>query len=243
MYVLKGRRPKKVKSLGEMQGLEQLLLSRLSKSDIRTWMQNYARPYKELMAFYRCAMMEVATKFSVLDEELSLEYDRNPIESVKTRLKSLDSIVEKATRKGIGLSIDSIEKNINDIAGVRVICSYPSDIYMLSESFSKQDDIRVIECKDYIKNPKPNGYRSLHLIVETPIFLHDKKRMMKVEVQFRTISMDWWASLEHKINYKKDVPDDIRAEITKELLECATLGASLDNRMEGIQKRVEKETE
>ncbi len=232
-----------MKSLGEMQGLEQLLLSRLSKSDIRTWVQNYARPYKELMAFYRCAMMEVATKFSVLDEELSLEYDRNPIESVKTRLKSLDSIVEKATRKGISLSIDSIEKNLNDIAGVRVICSYPSDIYMLSESFSKQDDIRVIERKDYIKNPKPNGYRSLHLVVETPIFLHDKKRMMKVEVQFRTISMDWWASLEHKINYKKDVPDDIRAEITKELLECATLGASLDNRMEGIQKRVERETE
>ncbi len=243
MNILKGRRPKKVKSLGEMQGLEQLLLSRLSKSDIRTWVQNYARPYKELMAFYRCAMMEVATKFSVLDEELSLEYDRNPIESVKTRLKSLDSIVEKATRKGISLSIDSIEKNLNDIAGVRVICSYPSDIYMLSESFSKQDDIRVIERKDYIKNPKPNGYRSLHLVVETPIFLHDKKRMMKVEVQFRTISMDWWASLEHKINYKKDVPDDIRAEITKELLECATLGASLDNRMEGIQKRVERETE
>lgn len=227
-------------NLSDMQGLEQLLLSRLSKSDIRTWMQNYARPYRELMAYYRCAMMEVATKFNVLNEELSLQYDRNPIESVKTRLKSLDSIVEKASRKGVGISIDSIEKNINDIAGVRVICSYPSDIYMLSESFTKQDDIRVIECKDYIKNPKPNGYRSLHLIVETPIFLHDKKRMMKVEVQFRTISMDWWASLEHKINYKKDVPDDIRAEITKELLECATLGASLDRRMEGIQKRVEQ---
>lgn len=230
-------------NLSDMQGLEQLLLSRLSKSDIRTWMQNYARPYRELMAYYRCAMMEVATKFNVLNEELSLQYDRNPIESVKTRLKSLDSIVEKASRKGVGISIDSIEKNINDIAGVRVICSYPSDIYMLAESFTEQDDIRVIECKDYIKNPKPNGYRSLHLIVETPIFLHDKKRMMKVEVQFRTISMDWWASLEHKINYKKDMPDDIRAEITKELLECATMGASLDRRMEGIQKRVEQEAD
>ena len=215
-------------NLSDMQGLEQLLLSRLSKSDIRTWMQNYARPYRELMAYYRCAMMEVATKFNVLNEELSLQYDRNPIESVKTRLKSLDSIVEKASRKGVGISIDSIEKNINDIAGVRVICSYPSDIYMLAESFTEQDDIRVIECKDYI---------------ETPIFLHNQTRMMKVEVQFRTISMDWWASLEHKINYKKDMPDDIRAEITKELLECATMGASLDARMEGIQKRVEQEAD
>lgn len=221
--------------------LERMMLEKLAQDEVRNKIQDFALSYRELMAYYRCAMMEVATKFNVLNEELSLQYDRNPIESVKTRLKSLDSIVEKASRKGVGISIDSIEKNINDIAGVRVICSYPSDIYMLAESFTEQDDIRVIECKDYIKNPKPNGYRSLHLIVETPIFLHDKKRMMKVEVQFRTISMDWWASLEHKINYKKDMPDDIRAEITKELLECATMGASLDRRMEGIQKRVEQE--
>lgn len=224
-------------NLSDMQGLEQLLLSRLSKSDIRTWMQNYARPYRELMAYYRCAMMEVATKFNVLNEELSLQYDRNPIESVKTRLKSLDSIVEKASRKGVGISIDSIEKNINDIAGVRVICSYPSDIYMLAESFTEQDDIRVIECKDYIKNPKPNGYRSLHLIVETPIFLHDKKRMMKVEVQFRTISMDWWASLEHKIRYKKDLPE--LDHVNRELFECAQMSAQLDARMEKLQRLAE----
>lgn len=223
--------------------LERMMLEKLAQDEVRNKIQDFALSYRELMAYYRCAMMEVATKFNVLNEELSLQYDRNPIESVKTRLKSLDSIVEKASRKGVGISIDSIEKNINDIAGVRVICSYPSDIYMLAESFTEQDDIRVIECKDYIKNPKPNGYRSLHLIVETPIFLHDKKRMMKVEVQFRTISMDWWASLEHKINYKKNVPDDIRAEITKELLECATMGASLDARMEGIQKRVEQEAD
>ena len=220
---------------------QELTLTPVPDKSLKSRIESYTIPFRELITYYRCAMMEVATKFNVLNEELSLQYDRNPIESVKTRLKSLDSIVEKASRKGVGISIDSIEKNINDIAGVRVICSYPSDIYMLAESFTEQDDIRVIECKDYIKNPKPNGYRSLHLIVETPIFLHDKKRMMKVEVQFRTISMDWWASLEHKINYKKDMPDDIRAEITKELLECATMGASLDRRMEGIQKRVEQE--
>lgn len=135
---MKGRILPTMINLSDMQGLEQLLLSRLSKSDIRTWMQNYARPYRELMAYYRCAMMEVATKFNVLNEELSLQYDRNPIESVKTRLKSLDSIVEKASRKGVGISIDSIEKNINDIAGVRVICSYPSDIYMLAESLDRK---------------------------------------------------------------------------------------------------------
>ncbi len=223
----------------DRQNFEQMLISRLSKSDVRTWVQRYAQPYKELMAYYRCAMMEVATKFNVLNEELSLQYDRNPIENVKTRLKSLDSIMEKASRKGIPISIESIERNINDIAGVRVICSYPSDIYKLADSFAKQDDIHIVECKDYINNPKPNGYRSLHLIVETPIFLHDTKRTMKVEVQFRTISMDWWASLEHKISYKKDIPDDVRTEITKELLECATLGASLDERMEKIQQQVE----
>lgn len=223
----------------DRQSFEQLLISRLSKSDIRTWVQRYAQPYKELMAYYRCAMMEVATKFNVLNEELSLQYDRNPIENVKTRLKSLDSIMEKASRKGIPISIESIERNINDIAGVRVICSYPSDIYKLADSFIKQDDINIVERKDYIQNPKPNGYRSLHLIVETPIFLHDTKRTMKVEVQFRTISMDWWASLEHKISYKKDMPEEMREKITKELLECATLGASLDERMERIQQQVE----
>lgn len=223
----------------DKQSFEQMLISRLSKSDIRTWVQRYAQPYKELMAYYRCAMMEVATKFNVLNEELSLQYDRNPIENVKTRLKSLDSIMEKASRKGIPISIESIERNINDIAGVRVICSYPSDIYKLADSFIKQDDINIVERKDYIQNPKPNGYRSLHLIVETPIFLHDTKRTMKVEVQFRTISMDWWASLEHKISYKKDMPEEMREEITKELLECATLGASLDERMERIQQQVE----
>lgn len=205
------------------------------------WMKSYATPYREMMSFYTCAIMEVETKFRVLSEDLSFSFERNPIETIHTRLKSPESIMNKLIRREIPLSIESIEENIHDIAGVRVVCTFQSDIYMLAETFLKQDDVMLIQRKDYFQNPKPNGYRSLHLIVETPIFLHDKKRMMKVEVQFRTISMDWWASLEHKINYKKNVPDDIRAEITKELLECATLGASLDARMEGIQKRVEQE--
>lgn len=185
--------------------IEQLLLTRLSKSEFKKWVDNSSAPYKELMAYYRCAIMAIETKFRILNEELSIQYDRNPIETIKSRLKSPESIFDKITRKGCPLTVESIEENITDIAGVRVICSFPSDIYMLANAFEKQDDIHVITRKDYISNPKPNGYRSLHLIVDTPIFLHDRKRYMKVEVQFRTIAMDWWASTEHKTRYKKDI--------------------------------------
>lgn len=212
------------------------LINRLSESA-----RNYARPYRELMSYYRCAMKEVETKFNVLDEELSLEYDRNPIESIKTRLKSPESITSKLTKKGIVPTVENIEQLVNDIAGVRVICSFPTDIYMLSDAFLKQDDVRLIQKKDYIASPKANGYRSLHLIVEIPIFLHDKKKLMKVEVQFRTISMDWWASLEHKISYKKGI--DSEEDIRKELLECAEMGALLDKKMEDIHKKAGRSRE
>ena len=205
---------------------------------LRTMVQDRIYPYRELMAYYNCAMMEVATKFNVLNEELSLQYDRNPIESIRTRLKSVDSIAEKLTRKGISLplNVEKIQEEIHDIAGVRVICSYPSDIYMLSEALLRQDDIFLVERKDYIRNPKPNGYRSLHLIVEVPIFLHNRKKLMKVEVQFRTISMDWWASLEHKIRYKKDLAPEKAAYLEGELRQCAELSAALDQRMENLQR-------
>ncbi|MCI6999042.1 MAG: GTP pyrophosphokinase family protein [Clostridiales bacterium] len=221
-------------NINESEQLKQFLLSRLAKRGVADIVQKHAKPYKELMAYYRCAMMEVSAKFNVLNEELSLQYDRNPIETIKTRLKSPESIVEKLNRKGLPITVESIEENLNDVAGVRVISSYTSDIYMLSDAFIRQDDITLIQRKDYIQNPKPNGYRSLHLIVEIPIFLHDEKRMMKVEVQFRTISMDFWASLEHKIRYKKDLP--VIDEIDRELLECAELSAQLEDRMERIQK-------
>lgn len=223
-----------LKNNGDRGGLERFLLSRLPRREITTMVQSYAQPYRELMSYYRCAMMEVETKFNVLNEELSLQYDRNPIETIKTRLKSPESIVEKLQRRGYPLTVESIEENLNDIAGVRVICSFPSDIYQLADALLKQDDIRLIERKDYIKNPKPNGYRSLHLIVETPIFLHDQKRLMRVEVQFRTISMDWWASLEHKIRYKKDLPE--MENVNRELFECAEISARLDARMEKLQR-------
>ena len=213
------------------------ILQQLNSSDIREWMQEHFTAYRELMAYYRCAMMEMETKFNVLDEELSLEYDRNPIETIKVRLKSPESIGDKLTRRGLAPTIENIEQNLFDIAGVRVICSFPEDIYMLADSLLRQDDIRLVEKKDYIAHPKPNGYRSLHLIVEIPIFLHDEKRMMKVEVQLRTIAMDCWASLEHKIRYKKDLPDV--DSIAAELKACADISAELDARMDAVRKRVE----
>lgn len=204
---------------------------------IKNELQVRSAHYKELMAYYRCAIMEVETKFKVLNEELSLEYDRNPIETIKSRLKSFDSIADKLKRNNWELNVESIEEHLNDVAGVRVICGSPSDIYKIATAFLRQDDITLIQVKDYIQNPKPNGYRSLHLIVETPIFLHDKKKMMRVEVQFRTISMDWWASLEHKIRYKKGF--EIPENISRELYECAENAAFLDARMEQIQKVIE----
>lgn len=204
---------------------------------IRSQIQTYSTRYRELMAYYRCAIMEVETKFKVLNEELSLQYDRNPIETIKTRLKSPDSIANKMAVNHLAPTVDNIEKYLNDVAGVRVICGFREDIYSLAEMFLRQDDITLIQKKDYLKNPKPNGYRSLHLIVEIPIFLHDEKRPMKVEVQFRTISMDWWASLEHKIRYKKDVT--IPESVSRELCECAEAAAVLDNRMEQIRKLIE----
>ena len=165
--------------------------------------------YMKLMSYYKCAIMEIETKFRVLDEQFSLRYDDNPIETIKSRLKSPESIMKKVQKKGLKMTTDDIEKNITDIAGIRVICSFKEDIYKLAKCLLQQDDITLIEKKDYIKNPKESGYRSLHLIVEVPIFLEDEKRAMKVEVQFRTIAMDFWASLEHKMRYKKDVDEDL----------------------------------
>lgn len=200
-------------------------------------MREASFPYRKLMAYYTCAMMEVETKLNVLNEEFSLQYDRNPISSIKTRLKSFDSIIEKLQRKELPMDdFDVIEQNLNDIAGVRVICSFPEDVYMLAEALLKQDDIRLLERKDYIASPKANGYRSLHLIVEVPIFLAQEKRLMKVEVQLRTIAMDFWASLEHQLKYKKELENT--EELTHELLECAEVSAALDAKMEEIRKRI-----
>ena len=190
--------------------------------------------FSTMMAYYRCAIMEIETKFNVLNEEFSLQYDRNPINGMKSRLKSLASIKGKMEKKGLPFTVEDIEENINDIAGIRVICSFPNDVYMLAAALLKQDDITLVKKKDYIENPKPNGYRSLHLIVSVPIFLAKEKRPMKVEIQLRTIAMDFWASLEHQLRYKKDF--EFTENMAKELLYCADLSAELDSKMESLRK-------
>ena len=215
----------------------------LLSDEFLNFMQQKKKPFDLLMSYYECAIMEIETKFRVLNHELSLEYDNNPIESIKTRVKSYDSILKKIRRKNIPLNLQAIEENLKDIAGVRVICSFPDDIYKLAESFLKQDDITLIERKDYIKNPKPSGYRSLHLIVQVPIFLQNEKKMVNVEVQFRTIAMDFWASLDHKMRYKKELSDEEVEILQEELYDCAKQSAALDERMQRIRDRITQKRE
>ncbi len=194
---------------------------------------------KTLMSYFRCAMFEIETKFRVLNEQFSIEHERNPIESIKTRLKSLESIREKTERKDIPFTVQSIEENLSDIAGVRVICSFIDDIYMLADCLISQDDVKLICAKDYIKAPKSNGYRSLHLIVEIPIFLKNEKKFVKVEVQLRTIAMETWARLEHRMRYKKNLSKELLKQTEDELLECAELSNTLDLKMQKIRNKIE----
>lgn len=219
----------------EKQFLEQL--TSLTDESALEWMQQTSRNFMRLMAYYRCALMEIETKFNVLNEEFSLQHDRNPINSIKGRLKSLPSIQEKLRRKGLPMTLSAIEENLNDVAGVRVICSFPEDVQTLADALLKQDDIKLIERKDYIAQPKANGYRSLHLIVSVPIFLENEKRIMKVEIQLRTIAMDCWASLEHQLRYKKDF--EFTDSMAEELQECARLSAELDRRMDALRSLVD----
>lgn len=203
--------------------------------------QQRSHAFITLMSYYKCAMMEVETKLKVLNEEFSMRFDRNPISSIQTRLKSPVSIEEKLASKTLPMTIQSIEKNLNDIAGVRVICSFLDDIYLLAECLLGQDDITLIEQKDYIAHPKPNGYRSLHLIVQIPIYLQAGKRNMRVEIQLRTIAMDCWATLEHQLRYKKDITDT--TQISTELQYCALLSAELDARMDHLRRQIIDESD
>lgn len=203
-----------------------------------------AQPFFGLMTYYGCALREVETKLQVLNDEFKLSHDRNPIESIKSRIKSVKSIMKKLESKGISLDADSMEENISrieksifDIAGVRVICAFPEDIYRLAEQLKRQDDITLVREKDYIRSPKPNGYRSLHLIVEIPVFFSSGKRSIKVEVQFRTIAMDFWASLEHKMKYKKNIRN--QDYIAEELLKCSEIISGTDYRMQEIRWLIE----
>lgn len=199
------------------------------------------KDFQALMMHYECAMLEVRTKLDVLNAELAVRDSRNPFETIKTRIKKPMSIINKLRKDGYDVTLDNIQKCLNDVAGIRVICSFPDDIYKLADYLAEQDDIRVIERKDYIANPKPNGYRSLHLIIEIPIFLTEEKKYMRVEVQFRTIAMDFWASLEHKLKYKKEI--DNAESISNELFYCAELINQLDCRMQQIREKIENNSE
>ena len=220
---------------------DQLIRQSLLSDEFLDFVKRNNIPFETLISYYRCAIMEVETKFKVLNEQYALRYDRNPIESIKSRVKSYDSLLKKIRKKNVPLTLEAIEEQIWDIAGIRVICSFQDDIYLLANCLLQQDDIKLIEVKDYIKNPKPNGYRSLHLIVEIPIFLQDEKKNMKVEVQLRTIAMDSWASLEHKMKYKKNVPADQLEEISEELKHCADMSAELDERMQAVRTSIYKD--
>lgn len=197
-------------------------------------------PFQQFITYYKCAIMEIETKFRVLNEQFSINSESNPIEFIQSRIKSYASIYRKLKTKDLPLSLSAVEENISDIAGVRVVCSFVQDIYRLANCFLQQDDITLIEKKDYICSPKPNGYRSLHLIVAVPIFLENEKRMVKVEVQLRTIAMDFWASLEHKLRYKKGLPQETLDLVTDDLKKCADQSAEWDMRMQDIKNLIEQ---
>ncbi|NYB75232.1 GTP pyrophosphokinase family protein [Sedimentibacter hydroxybenzoicus DSM 7310] len=188
------------------------------------------------MMSYKFALNEMNTKIDILMQEFQYIHDYNPIEHVKSRLKTPENILKKVQRRGYEMSLPSIKENVRDIAGVRITCSFVSDIYKVSEMLQRQKDITVVESKDYIKTPKPNGYKSLHLIIQIPIFMSDRVEDVYVEVQIRTIAMDFWASLEHKIYYKYD--KEVPSHLIDELKEAADSVSELDNKMEKIHRQV-----
>lgn len=194
--------------------------------------------FRELQMAYTCALKEVRTKFEVLDTAYESQYKRNPIKTITTRVKRMESIIEKLMRYDIPVTLENVEEKLNDVAGIRVVCSYIDDIYSIADSLLRQDDITLVRRKDYIANPKPNGYRSLHLIVKVPVFFANQRREMKVEVQIRTIAMDFWASLEHQISYKHDSTH--RDEFAARLKECADGITAIDEKMLQIRKEIEE---
>lgn len=201
-----------------------------------------AREFQEAIMMYTCAIREVKTKLEVLNDELSVCNQRNPIEMIKSRVKKPMSIVEKLRRRNLPVSLESMINNLDDVAGIRVICSFLDDIYTVANMLVRQDDITVIAVKDYISNPKPNGYRSYHLILEVPVFFSEQKKNMRVEVQIRTIAMDFWASLDHQLKYKKDI-GLASDEIGEELRQCAEVIAATDKRMLEIRRKLEPQND
>ena len=225
-----------------MQDVEKRMLSEISSQvgdvTIPAEFLEQAEQIQGLLLYYSYAIKGVRTKLEILNEELAFKTKRNPIESLESRVKKPASIIEKLRRRNFPVSVESVFENLHDVAGVRVICSFIDDIYDVAEMFLSQDDITLIEKKDYIQNPKSNGYRSLHLIIEVPVFLSDRTLNMKVEVQIRTMAMDFWAALEHQANYKKGI-DGIDSLVV-ELTDCANIINQTDRRMQEIYHKIQK---
>ncbi len=194
--------------------------------------------YKEIMLIYNAALKQITTKLEILNEEFQDVHQYNPIEHIKFRLKSTESIVKKLRKYGQESTLDNMVKYVNDIAGVRIICSFRSDIYRIADMLSNQSDLKVISVKDYIVNPKASGYESYHMLVKVPVYLSDRIVETKVEIQIRTVAMDFWASLEHKIHYK--FTGSVPEHLENELIECAKMVSLLDARMENLNTEIQE---
>lgn len=220
--------------------LNQFAINAPEEIDIPEDFVQFASQFQQAMMQYSCAIREVKTKLEVLNDELSIRNSRNPIEVIKSRIKKPKSIIEKLRRRDLPVTVDSMMKNLDDIAGIRVICSFVDDIYAISEMLARQDDVKVLAVKDYIRSPKVNGYRSYHMIVEVPVFFSNFKKYIRVEVQIRTIAMDFWASLDHQLKYKKQLEEEDAAEIGEQLRECAEVIAKTDWQMLDIRRKIEE---
>ncbi|MGN0669482.1 MAG: GTP pyrophosphokinase family protein [Oscillospiraceae bacterium] len=192
----------------------------------------------ELEHLYDSAIREVKTKLEILDSEFRTKYSYNPIHHIEDRLKSPESMFKKLQRNNLPFTVEAVRENLFDIAGVRVICNYIEDIYQVADLLTAQDDVTLIKRKDYIANPKANGYRSLHLVIETPVYLSEQKELVNVEVQIRTIAMDFWASLEHELKYKTDT--EVSAELAEQLRLCAETIAQTDLKMQQIYRTLKQ---
>ena len=209
--------------------------------DYNSKMSDGVDSWETMMLLYKSALMEVGTKLEILNEEFKHIHQYNPIEHIKQRIKSPESIVKKLKKRGLDSTIENMREFINDIAGIRVICSFTSDIYRIAEMIRNQNDIKVISVKDYIISPKESGYKSFHMIVSVPIYLSDSVLDTKVEIQIRTVAMDFWASLEHKVNYKldQDDSDEEIKNIRRRLYDCAQMVSVLDDEMLALNEKMQ----
>ena len=208
--------------------------------ELRVSDDNGIDSWREVTLIYNSALKQMETKMEILNEEFQHIHQYNPIEHIKARMKTAESIVKKLRRQGYESTIENMVKYINDIAGIRIICSFTSDIYRIADLIREQKDLNIVEIKDYITYPKESGYRSFHMIVTVPVYLSDRIVDTKVEVQIRTVAMDFWASLEHKIRYKKDIDPAIADELAMEMRACAEVSARLDRRMEAVRRHLEE---